>query len=225
MSYSANDFYNAEKNRLQQKQQNADEIQQSQERLAQLNDSYRKRYAKYVQILMVLVLAFGIYLAIMVLQKTFPFIPQFAVDISAIVLIFLVAFYLFSAFAELYSRSVMNYDELNLAAYDSSGVDVSNLAAKGQIFDYQGTMNGNVCVGSDCCPSGYNYNASLNRCVVSQVPTTSQVPKQTFTTLEYSKIETAYNNTHFNSADLKRSPNTEHVKPMQNNSVLAFSYF
>ena len=125
--FSADKFYKDEFNRLQEKQKNATAIVNSQERLAELNDSYRKRYAKYVQIVMVLVLAIGIYLAAVLLQIKFPAIPQVAVDIVSIVLIFLVTFYLFSAFSELYSRSILNYDEIDMPAYDSSGVDVHAL--------------------------------------------------------------------------------------------------
>jgi hypothetical protein len=202
--YSANDFYTEEKDRLDKKKQNADEIQDSQERLAQLNDSYRKRYAKYVQILMVFVLAYGVYLAVLILQRTFPVIPQFVVDTVVILLIFLVAFYLFYAFSELYTRSVMNYDEVELSDYDTSGPDVSELAAKGQIMS---SSSMKMCVGQACCPTGSTYNPESNKC-------------EGFTT-----IETAYKNILFNSADLKRTPNSENVKPVQDSSVLVFSDF
>ena len=206
MPTTVSSFYNDEVQRLQKKQQSADEITHSNERLAALNDSYRKRYAKYVQMLMVLVSAFAIYLAVVLLQKLFPVIPQVAIDIVTIVLIFLVAFYLFNAGMELYSRSLINYDELDLPAYDSSGVDVTNLAKKGQVF---AGVNGNVCVGEECCPNF--YDKTTNTCSL-----TSGLAG--FTT-----IEDMNNTVPFDSPLLQRKPNAENVKPIQPD--ISFSTF
>jgi hypothetical protein len=224
-NYSATDFYNDELTRLHEKQQNANVILNSQNRMAELNDSYRKRYAKYVQILMVLVLAYGVYLAMILLQKRFPVIPQIAIDVAIVVLIFLVAFYLFFANWELYTRSLLNYDELDIPAYDSSGIDVSTLKEKGQIIDWETTGNA-ICVGSECCPNF--YDAATNTCNAVMNGNASSI--SAFTTLEYAKleyekIETAYTSIPFNSAALKRSPNNKNVKPVQNESVLIHQQF
>jgi hypothetical protein len=236
MSYTATNFYNDELSRLEAKQRNTDSILNSQERLAMLNDSYRKRYAKYVQILMVLVSAVALYLAINVLQKTFPAIPQVVVDIVTIVLMFLVILYLFSASFELYSRSMLNYDELDLPAYDASGVNVADLADNGQIFQFQGNTNA-MCVGAECCPTGTGttYNSSLDECVINATtPPTTIAPKTSgngsassvgFTTLEYENIRTAYTDLTFNSPSLKRAPTTQNVEPNKYVSVLAYSRF
>jgi ABC-type multidrug transport system fused ATPase/permease subunit len=204
---TVSDFYNSELTRLQEKQQSADEITHSNERLAALNDSYRKRYAKYVQILMVLVLAIVIYLAVVLLQKQFPVIPQLVVDVIVIVLIFLVAFYLFNAGWELYSRSLINYDEIDLPAYDSSGVDVQELAKKGQVVvDVNATSN--PCVGADCCAdvSGKKWNQATGKCDLA------------FTTLE-----TAYTNNLITGSSFKREPTLKDVAPTQDDSLLSYS--
>lgn len=249
--YTATNFYNDELSRLQSKQENANLILDSQERLAMLNDSYRKRYAKYVEILIVLVSAVAVYVVALFLQKTFPVIPQVAIDFIILVLLFLVFIYLFRAFWELHTRSLLNYDELDLSAYDSSGVDISELAAKGQIFDFQNS--GNTCVGEECCP-GY-YDSDNNVCYSSvqsstntntdtdtdtDTPTSTSMSSvtptstsggssistaQNFTTLEYEQIETAYQNTTFDSPLLKREPNTSNVKPLQHMTVLTYSQF
>jgi hypothetical protein len=210
--FTANDFYNDELKRLNAKQQNANSILNSQERLAALNDSYRKRYAKYVQILMVLVLAYGVYLAMILAQKMFPAIPQIAVDGVIILLIFLVSIYLFSASWELYTRSVLNYDELEISAYDASGVDVSRLAEEGQIFNSPGS-GGSKCIGEACCEDPTKYDSTTNKC------------KDSFTTLEYTKLDSAYTNVSFNSELLKRSPSANQVNPLQDMSSLVYSKF
>jgi hypothetical protein len=227
-SYTATNFYNDELNRLHKKQQNADEILNAQERLALLNDSYRKRYAKYVQMLMVLVCSILVYLGIILLQKQFPAIPQVAIDILTIILMFLVIFYLFMAVSELYSRSLLNYDELDLPSYDASGIDISDLASKGQIFDYQ--SKGNVCIGAECCPQSMNYDSAQNICVMptatSPVPSSSRTPTKgaNFTTLEYENIKTAYTDMNFDNPSLKRSPNNQDVKPLHYTTILNFSH-
>lgn len=231
MSYSATDFYNQELDRLKSKQSNANDILNSQKRLADLNDSYRKRYSKYVQILMVLLSAFAIYLATITLQVKFPVIPQIAVDVVTIVLIFLVTLYLFTATWELYSRSLLNYDELDIPAYDASGIDIDKLKSEGQLF---GSLGYNMCIGQDCCPEGFIYDQSTNRCVEDPNPTptpsrssnpsattsTSATTKSPFTT-----IETAYSNVPFDSNSLKREPNAQNVKPLQDVSVLIYSNY
>lgn len=219
MSYSATDFYNQELDRLKSKQSNANDIINSQKRLADLNDSYRKRYAKYVQILMVLLLAFGIYLAVITLQSKFPTIPQIAVDVVTIVLIFLVVLYLFNAVWELYSRSLLNYDELDIPAYDASGIDIEKLKDEGQVF---GSLGYNMCIGQDCCPEDFIYDQSTNRCIVDSNPSpvTLAPTKSPFTT-----IETAYSSVPFDSDSLKRGPNAQNVKPLQDVSVLIYSNY
>lgn len=204
---TVSDFYNEEVERLKQKQQTADEITNSNERLAALNDSYRKRYAKYVQILMVLIIAYAIYLAVVLLQKQFPVIPLVVVDITIVVLIFLVAFYLFNAAWELYTRSLINYDEMDLPSYDSSGVDVQELAKKGQVFVDVNAKGNTACVGAECCPSF--YNSATNTCDLTKTP---------FTTIEESNKIVP-----FDSPLLQRKPNAENVKPIQpDNSFSTF---
>jgi hypothetical protein len=209
MTKTVGDFYNDEVTRLRDKQNTADEITRSNERLAAMNDSYRKRYAKYVQILMVLVLAFAIYLAVVLLQKQFPMIPQFVVDLIMIVLIFLVAFYLFNAGWELYSRSLINYDEVDLPVYDASGADLVELAKKGQVI---AGVNATAppCVGVECCPPGKSIDPATSKC-------------QPFTTLEYSNIESAYTNNLISGSSFKREPNAKDVSPTHDGSVLSYS--
>ena len=200
-------FYNDEVDRLRDKQKTADEITRSNERLAAMNDSYRKRYAKYVQILMVLVFAYAIYLAVVLLQKQFPAIPQFVVDLIMIVLIFLVAFYLFNSGWELYSRSLINYDEVDLPNYDASGADLTELAKKGQVIDGV-NATGSPCVGASCCTTdaGKKWNPASGKC-----------------DLQFTTLESAYTNNLISGSTFKREPNAKDVAPTQDGSALSYS--
>lgn len=200
-------FYGDELKRLQEKQQNATSILSSNQRIALLNDSYRKRYAKYVEILIVLVLTFVIYLGVSSLQTAFPAIPQIFVDVITAILIAAVLIYLSFTFYELYSRSVLNYDELDLPAYDASGgIDANSIAKSGQILP---TPLGDTCVGADCCTAEQTWNQANNKCG--------------FTTLEFSTVQSAYINTKFDSPDLKRAPRAENVAAIVDGTSLAFS--
>lgn len=176
--YTLSDFYGDEVKRLQQKQQNANTIINSNQRLSMLNDGYRKRYAKYVEMLMVLILAFFVYLGVFVLQKQFPSMPMLVVDITSVVLMLLLIIYLFSAFWELYSRDIINYDELDIQSYDESesntNANISNAQKSGQLFSSQGS----ICIGQECCLPGMVYDKPQNKCIT---PTTTTTPTSTST--------------------------------------------
>jgi hypothetical protein len=208
MSYSGTDFYNNELDRLKQKHDNATSILSSKQRISFLNDSYRKRYAKYVEMLMVLVLCFLAYLGVRALGNAFPVIPQIAVDVITAALIAVVLIYSLNAVYELSTRSVLNYDELDLPAYDpSGGVDPNAAANSGRI----NPDLGNTCVGQECCDTGYTWNLDQNKCKPN--------PVQSFTTLEQ-----AYSNTKFDSPELKRAPSNS-AEPTVVATSLIFSKF
>lgn len=204
------DFYNNELERVKEKQKNADAILNSQQRLSELNNSYRKRYAKYVEILMVLILSYLFYLGVVMLQKMIPTIPQLLVDVVTVVLIFLISAYLFSASWELYNRSVTNYDELDMNLLDSSGVTIPD-NSDGYGNDLSNDANSNGCNNEKCCSEGTMY--SNGQCVISSSL------KQNFSTLE-----TAYTNSmSFNSPLLKRDSNSQNVIPLQDKTHLVYS--
>jgi hypothetical protein len=211
-SYTATNFYNDELNRLKEKQANATTILSSNERISMLNDSYRKRYAKYVEILIVLVVAFALYLGASSIQAMVPAIPQIAVDATMAILIAVVLIYLINAFYELYTRNTMNYDELDLPAYDASGVDANLLARSGNI-NANGAATGNTCVGQACCPEKYTWDPTENKC------------KSGFTTLEFEPIQKAYVRVAFDSPSLQRRPMETNAEAVIDSTSLVFSKF
>jgi hypothetical protein len=235
-SYTADQFYKDELARLEAKQGQVSRLSSSQQRLTLLNDSYRKRYAKYVQILMVLVLAYIVYLGMTLLQKSVPGIPVIVFDIGIVLLIFLVVYYLFFAFATLYSRNNTNYDELDIPSLeDGSGVDAAGLDS-GKLAP--NTLVGEVCVGESCCPDGYDWNQTENKCVVGcgsgkyWNPVTNicatgsrtgsvTTLTDTFTTLEYASLN--QQGTRFDDPSLKRSPDGGNVQTTFVETGLNFS--
>ena len=216
MSYTTTNFYKDELNRLQARDANANNILNSKKRLAELNESYRKRYAKYVQMMMMMILAYFVYLALILLQNKFPVIPQFVIDAAVVILLFLVIIYLISSFIELYSRNTLNYDELDAQMDDSSSGEylLNKLQDEGQIFAEKNTS---ACIGDACCSDKSTYDVSSQKCV-------DDIGVSTFTTLEYSKIDSAYTHQSFNDTSLKRSSENNAI-PLQFQSVLTYSKF
>ena len=185
-SYTVSDFYKDELSRLNDKQTNANSILNTQDRLAKLNEGYRKRHAKFVEIITVLILAFILRLVVVFLQRQIPIIPEIIVNIITILLIFYLAYYLLSSYLELSSRSLINYDELELPPYDSSGVDLSKLEEKGMVF--KKTENAiDVCVGEECCPG--NFDPITKRCIVTVGTSSPQTPPQTSSVAGFTLLE------------------------------------
>ena len=106
----------------------------------------------------------------------------------------------------------MNYDELDIPAYDDSkdsDKDKNKAYDSGDI----GKLKDDTCVGNDCCPDNYTYKPAENKC------------SQPFTTLEYEQVESAYTDKSFNSEDLKRAPNAQNVAPLKEVTSLNYSTF
>jgi hypothetical protein len=190
MPFSESDFINNETTRLYEKKDQVDHAVSSQKRLSQLNESYRKRYAKYIEVFIVLIFSFVAYLGINILQEKFPQIPNVAFDAAVLIILVLVAYYLFYAVIELWTRSELNYDELDLPPIsDPSGVDVSTLNhLKNAGALSQTTTATTSCVGAGCCnPTGIaTTNATIGNNTATRTiwdPDTGKC-KAAFTTLE-----------------------------------------
>lgn len=220
MPYTAGQFYNDEYARLSQKKDQADKVLGSQSRLSALNDSYRKRYAKYIEIMMVLIIAYAIYLGVTMLQKMVPVIPPLVVDVVIVVLLALIAIYLFLAFMTLSSRDVLDYDELDIPPI-RDGTGVAPLDAAGQAAAVgKGLLgpSGESCVGADCCPgiTGAFWNPDTNKCDGAAL-------FAGFTTLEFAPIDRAYTDVSFQDSSLKRAPTVGPVGIDPSPTSLTFS--
>jgi hypothetical protein len=236
-------FFIEETNRLNEKNDQVSKLADSQQRLTLLNDSYRKRYAKYVQIMMVLVLAYVVHLGMLLLKKTALPIPSIVFDFGEVLLIFLVAYYLFNAFSTLLGRTPTNYDELNVASLnDGSGVDAQSILDEGKLSKSTlGLEGGDICVGENCCPADFVWDQALNKCVMKSTgvgltgsaydPTTGRYRHYTangnvvtfdgFTTREYSSVNQQEVRT--DDPSLKRSPDGGNIIPTYVNTSLEFS--
>lgn len=149
-------YITAETERLKAKKSSVDGAYNAQMRGSILNESYRKRYSKYIEIMVVLIFSVLAYLGINALPSMFPVIPESAIDAIMIILFSGVFIYLVFAFMELNSRSRLNYDEVYTAPMDAGKLAGSNNGG-GNGSGLVDTANavGTTCVGEQCCnPNG-----------------------------------------------------------------------
>jgi hypothetical protein len=173
-SISLSEILTRERNRLSEKKANIDTTLAAQGRLMTLNDSYRKRYSRYTQMIAVFVFATIGFLIVSALPRVAPFIPKLVVDVLSLAVVLIAAYMIFTMYMEINSRSNTNYDELDIPpSVDVSGNLTSlDLGQKettewsmGDISELLAKYSINTCFGGDCCPDGYIYNAAQNKCV------------------------------------------------------------
>jgi hypothetical protein len=178
---SASAILTNELNRLEAKKTSIDNAHATQKRLMILNDSYRKRYSKYTQMIALFVFCVISVLALNAMAKAMPFIPSVIFTAATFIVVVYCVFYIISLYFEIQSRSRLNYDELNLPpTVDTSnnavsfGVDTKDKTGElnlGRIYDILQSNGVSACVAGDCCPEGYTYQSNTNNCVAT--PTTT----------------------------------------------------
>lgn len=195
---SPSSYIQAETDRLNAKRTAVDAAYNAQTRNSMLNESYRKRYSKYVEILAVLVIGMILYLGIAALPEMFPVIPSSVADALSIVLVSGVIIYIVFAFIEIFNRSKINYDEVDLPPVNAEGKISDAAGATGMDAAQQAALlsTAGECSAATCCPAGTVYNTVHRTClslaeIVSCPTGTSQLQttggggyKCAFTTLE-----------------------------------------
>lgn len=164
----ATQYVTDESARLTSKLASVNDAYNAQMRNATLNDSYRKRYAKYIEIVTILILATIAYLGISYFQSMFPDLPPIVFDALSIIIVSLVILYLLFAVFELFTRSNMNYDEIALPPQDISGITVNTAGVGNTIAGAARTAdNGLVdtCQDSTCCSTGTHWDTVNSKCV------------------------------------------------------------
>ena len=138
------------------------------ERMMQLNDSNRKKYYAYINIIMVWVSAIILILIFVYLNRFFgvPFKFFFALIVTGAII--------WSAYLlyQIQKRDPTDFDKLRLngpkISSSPGSINTTSTGSKNITPTPTTTLsnNSNVCVGQDCCPDGYNYNSEPghNKC-------------------------------------------------------------
>jgi len=114
---SVAEIINNEFNRLDVKKREVDTAIAGQRRAIILNESYKKRFAKYTQIIIVISITLIIYLAIISFRQSLDFIPEWMLDILLGVIFAGATIYCLIILQEIFTRNITNYDELDLPPY------------------------------------------------------------------------------------------------------------
>jgi hypothetical protein len=172
-------YITAETKRLNEKKIAVDAAFNAQTRNSMLNESYRKRYSKYVEILAVLVIGVILYLGIAALPEMFPVIPGSVADALSIVLVSGVIIYIVFAFIEIFNRSKINYDEVDLPPVNAEGKISDAAGATGMSSAQQAALlsTSGECSAATCCPAGTVYNTVLKTCISTTAITTCPAGK------------------------------------------------
>ena len=177
---TVNNILTNENKRLQDKKKNIDSALIGQQRLLQINDSYRKKQAAYVKIIIVVIVTLLLILALQFLSTNFTFIPDVIYYLLFIALISGSIIYVTLLVYNINNRDPLNFDQLNLARPNiiptlvpissapttPPGDGVKNAALK-QCLTSSGDTE---CVGSGCCqPGTYFINGQCKPCDVGSL--------------------------------------------------------
>jgi len=154
---------NMENQRLQDKKDSVDKILTGKKRAADLNNSARLRQNAYTNLLIIFIITLGLFIGIIILSRTFPFIPQSIFDILSIIVISIGIFTGMYLFLDIQTRSKINYDELDLPGINKpvEGNTVATSTDTGNLLDL---ININGCMGSDCCGPNTTWDEGNSRC-------------------------------------------------------------
>lgn len=177
-----NNILDTENQRLLDKKNNIDSALIGQQRLLQINDSYRKRQAAYIKVIIVIIVALLLILILRFLSTNLTFIPEVIYYLLFIILISGTIIYVILLVYNINNRDPLNFDQLNLARPKIAPTlvpVVSSPTTPGS------TANGAElkCIGKECCDVGtyfvngecspcdigYTWNSTQNYCELNPI--------------------------------------------------------
>jgi hypothetical protein len=162
------DIVDTEKSRLLQKKQNIDNALDGRRRAALLNESYRQRYFQYLKMIIAFVITLVIYVILVLLSRTFTFIPSVVFDLIYVLLFAAGFFTIYFMYLDVASRDKMYFDQIDLdgpsiLSPDQISKDAKDSEKSGNLL---GTINLSSCIGNNCCSTGTVWDASNSVCVI-----------------------------------------------------------
>lgn len=144
-----------------------EETASTQQRLTGINDSVRKRQWRYVQIAGWVVFWMVNLVLAQMLPAVLPFVPEAVWTWHMVVVSLFVGYMIMVILLELSTRSVINYDEIEMSnVVDASGIpltlDQGNASAKKDGYDLSQLL-----ANKTTCGTGTVYDATAGQCVVN----------------------------------------------------------
>ena len=167
------DIVNAEKLRLQEKQQLVDSADMQQQHVMLLNDTYRKKYREYTKIVIVVVIGVSAFVLIRMLSD-FLQISEWISVVLHIINILVCVIAITTVYATIQSRSSINFDRIEI-----SPPTTGPAAATTSLDSSANSLFGSFCLGSDCCDTknGVAWNNRLQMCVANKVVAPAPAPE------------------------------------------------
>lgn len=119
------DVIQREYTRLRAKKLEADAAISAQQRAVLLNESYKKRFSKYIEMVMVISIGLIVYLGIITINNKTGILSGWLFDILSGLFFGGLAIYCILIAQDISTRSVVNFDELDLPPYVAPKAKVS----------------------------------------------------------------------------------------------------
>jgi len=158
---------NAEQTRLNEKKGLLNEAEIQNERIALLNDTYRKEYGQYTKILIVVIIGLVVHIILRLLSTLLPFGLLLVLHIINAVVCLIV---ILNIYAVLKSRSQINYDELVLPP--PGGINGNNAGTDGS----GNNPYNELCFDKSCCGAGTTWDPVTGLCIISNSTPSSSTP-------------------------------------------------
>lgn len=161
---------NTELDRLTTKKQKVDTALVGQNRMIQLNDSYRQKTAYYIYVMIIFIIILIIYIFFNILRQKLNYIPDFIFDIINLLLGVITFFVFYYAFANIISKDNMDFSELKFAppnmplSKDEIKQQQQNALNSGDLL---GSINVIGCIGDQCCSDGTEWDSGNSVCIRS----------------------------------------------------------
>jgi len=177
----ANNIISSEMARIQSQQSILDNAQKGQQRILNLNDSYRKRYTQYLKMIIAVAIILVIVWVLQVLDTRFAgLIPSYLFDLLTVIIVSIGVIYCYLVYSDIGRHNPLNYDELNIATPENAAPpQTAGAAAPNSNESTNGgdlTASG-ACSGQSCCGTGTIWDPITKTCKQST---------QGFTTLSQS---------------------------------------
>lgn len=148
--------------RLKGKKDNMDTEKFNSERMLLINQSFRDKQRKYIILLTLFLLIFGITLAIVFLQNKMG-MTSFIMDLLIVFVIgigFISAYYLY--------KDILIRDKIDFSKHGENSLlsvnDIKNKNNKDDEKDNITNITTELCKGNSCCGPGFEYSEVNNRC-------------------------------------------------------------
>jgi hypothetical protein len=157
-----------EKTRLDLKKTQIDQQLFAKQRMADLNDNYKKRQSYINSMFIVLIASLIIFIVLIKLKNIITIIPGFIFNLLIGINILGVIIYMILTSLEYNRRDRLNFDEIQLPPMNSNSDANQNIDSNINIGNLLELTSG--CKEAECCVPGTEWNSGINKCVPSNPP-------------------------------------------------------